>query len=379
MKKLFYIILILFIAAIGSGKNSTSLENKLAQDIEDYSLDDFDHIDAAFILSGANSSDSLTYYRDWYDQLLQTIEAFNFDAHDRKASASKVFSYLHSSWLITYKEEATTLLDVVKKKRYNCVAGTILYNLICQDLGWPTEAFETPTHTYTIFPDFGREITVENTSPIGFNIMHNLQDYSRYLLQFYPENQAYQIGLERIYAYENNKGRQIDNTELLGLLAYNRAYFANREHRFSEAFDFVRLAQQFNRDSRSNTNFEINIYYRWGKQLFDRRDFQMAFQVFADAYYRYWENRDFANNCRLAFRMAQKDNWQDKNWIDFQQLTNEILDLDLLDEKDFQNLHGYMINWLNHYQHTMPETEISAMISYWLEIFPDDSLLKSLN
>ena len=116
MKKLFYIILILFIAAIGSGKNSTSLENKLAQDIEDYSLDDFDHIDAAFILSGANSSDSLTYYRDWYDQLLQTIEAFNFDAHDRKASASKVFSYLHSSWLITYKEEATTLLDVVKKK-----------------------------------------------------------------------------------------------------------------------------------------------------------------------------------------------------------------------------------------------------------------------
>ena len=356
----------------------TDIEKKLTQDIEDYSLDDFEHIEAAFILSGATTQDSLDFYLDWYHQLRQRIEEFNFDSYDRIASASKVFSYLHSSWLLTYKEKATTLMDVVREKRYNCVAGTILYNLMCQDLGWPTEAFETPTHTYTIFPDFGSEITVENTSPIGFNIMRNLQDYSRYLQQFYPQNKAYQIGLDQIYAYENSKGRRINNTELLGLLAYNRAYFAAGENRYDQAYDFVRLAQRFNRDSRSNINFEINLYYRWGKQLFDRRNFSKAFQVFAAAYKRYWENKDFANNCRMAFRMAQQINWRNKDWRHFQQLTNDMHDLDLLTDDEMKNLRTYMINWINLYQHTRPKTEISAMASYWLDLFPEDSFLKSL-
>lgn len=372
------LLLCLLLAHNAPAQYHTDLEKKLAQDIEDYTLDDIAPVEAAFILSGATSQDSLDYYLDWYHQLRQTIEAFNFDSYDRIASASKVFAYLHSSWLLTYKEKATTLLDVVNEKRYNCVAGTILYNLICQDLGWPTEAFETPTHTYTIFPDFGSEITVENTSPIGFDIMHNLQDYSRYLLQFYPKNRAYQIGLDRVYAYENSKGRRINNTELLGLLAYNRAYFANKENRYDQAYDFVRLAQHFNRDSRSNINFEINLYYRWGKQLFDRQDFNKAFQVFAAAANRYWENNDFANNCRMAYRMAQHANWRNKDWQAFQHLTNDMLDLDLMDEDELKNLRNYMINWLNLYQHTMPETEISAMTLYWLAVFPDDSFLRSL-
>ena len=379
MNKLIPIVLLFFFSGCTFAQFNSRLEKKLEADIEDYSLDDFDHIEAALILSGADTPDSLDYYRAWYDQLLQTIKAFNFDPYDRIISASKVFAYLHSSWLITYKEEATTLLNVVKEKRFNCVAGTILYNLICQDLGWPTEAFETPSHTYTIFSDFGREITVENTSPIGFNIMRNLQDYSRYLLQFYPKNQAYQIGLDRIYAYENSKGRHITNTELLGLLAYNRAYFANKKNHFSEAYDFVMLAQKFNRDSRSNINFEINLYYRWGKQLFDQHNFQRAFRVFADAYYRYWENKDFANNCRLAYTMAQQQHWHDKDWFAFQQLTNEILDLDLMDENGYEDLRGYMINWLNFYQQTKPQADLSAMASYWLDVFPEDSFLKSLN
>ncbi len=379
MKSLLFAICIILASSFASAQYSTPLEQELARDIEDYTLDDFTPVEAAFILSGANTPDSLGHYVEWYQQLLQTVQSFHFDAYDRIESALKVFSFLHNSWLITYKEEATTLRDVVREKRFNCVAGTILYNLLCQDLGWPTRAFETPTHTYTILSGLGQDITVENTSSIGFDIMHNLHDYSRYLLQFYPENQAYQIGLDRIYAYENSKGREINNTELLGLLAYNRAYFANKANRFNEAYDFVRLAQQFNRDSRSNVKFEINLYYRWGKQLFEQQKFQKAFSVFADAYYRYWENKDFANNCRLAYRMAQQQNWQHKNWPAFQQLTNEILDLDLMQEDDFNYLRGYMINWINLYQRTRPQEEVSAMASYWLEVFPQDKFLNSLS
>ncbi|MBN1480763.1 hypothetical protein JXA70_10855 [candidate division KSB1 bacterium] len=356
----------------------TALERQLERDIENYVLDDFRKIEAAFILSGANQQETLERYVGWYDNLLQTIRDYNFDPHDRVASASKVFAYLHSSWLITYKEEATTLIAIVDEKRYNCVAGTILYNLICEDLGWPTEAFETPTHTYTIFSDFGREITVENTSPIGFNMMRNLHDYNRYLLQFYPEEQRYQIGLDRIYAYENSKGRKIDNTELLGLLAYNRAYFANRTTDYKKAYDFVLLAQKFNRDSRSNYNFEINLYYRWGQQLYERKQFQEAFSVFADAYYRYWENKDFANNCKVAFNLAQRENWQKRDWDNFQQLTNEMLAIELLEKEDLDHLKGYMVNWLNLYQHTKPHEDLQVMINYWQAVFPGEPILDSI-
>ena len=354
----------------------TQLERRLERDIEDYILDDFSLIEAAFILSGANQREDLERYLTWYDELLYTIRDYNLSAHDRINSASRVFAYLHSSWLITYKEEATTLIDVVDEKRFNCVAGTILYNLVCQDLGWPTEAFETPTHTYTIFPDFGHEITVENTSPIGFNIMRNLNEYSRYLLQFYPEEKRYQIGLDRIYAYENSKGRKIDNTELLGLLAYNRAYFADKVKDYKKAYDFVLLAQQFNRDSRSNVNFEIGLYYRWGQQLYERQLYQQAFTVFADAYYRYWENKDFADNCKVAFKLAQQHNWEGRDWEKFQRLTDEMLDLGLLDEYDLEGLKGYMVNWVNLYQNTKPSEELKAMTSYWLEVFPDEVFLK---
>ena len=370
-------ILIVFFMQPCMAQFRTTLERELSRDIEDYVLDDFSPIEAAFILSGANEESRLEQYKEWYAQLMDTIRGYNLDTQDRIASASKVFAYLHGSWLITYKEEATTLTAIVDEKRYNCVAGTILYNLVCQDLGWPTEAFETPTHTYTIFPDFGHDITVENTSPIGFDIMRNLHDYNRYLLQFYPEDQRYQIGLDRIYAYENSKGRRINNTELLGLLAYNRAYFANREKNYKKAYDFVLLAQMFNRDSRSNYNFEISLYYRWGQQLYERSQFQEAFSVFADAYYRYWENSDFAKNCKITFNLAQRENWQNRDWERFQQLTDEMLDLKLLDENELDGLKGYMVNWIHLYELTKPQEELNVMTSYWQQVFPGDDLLKS--
>ena len=377
MRALNIVIIFLILSSACWAQFHTPLERQLDRDIEDNVLDDFSKIEAAFILSGANNQEKLDYYVDWYEQLIETIRNYNFDTHDRIVSASKVFAYLHGSWLITYKEEATTLTAVVQEKRFNCVAGTILYNLVCEDLGWQTEAFETPTHTYTIFPDFGREITVENTSPVGFSIMRNLNDYNRYLMQFYPEEMRYQIGLDRIYAYENSKGRKINNTELLGLLAYNRAYFANRARDYKKAYDFVLLAQKFNRDSRLNYNFEINLYYRWGQQLYERKQFQDAFTVFADAYYRYWENKDFANNCKIAFKLAQRENWQNRDWQKFQRLTNEMLDLNLLDDEEMDGLKGYMVNWINLFQHTKPKDELQAMTNYWQQVFPDDALLKS--
>jgi hypothetical protein len=358
----------------------TDLQQLLQQDIEHGRLNRFSQIEAAFILSGADDPDSLAIAVRWYHDLLQTLKDYHFDAFDREGSAAKVFSYLHTSWLITYKEQATTLLDVMRRKQYNCVAATILYNLLCSDLGWATEAFETPTHTYTIFTSFSNRIMVENTTPMGFNIMRNLSEYSRYLLQFYPHNRAAQIGFDRIYAYENSKGRVIDNTELLGLLAYNRAYFAEKNENFAEAYRFVLLAQKFNKDSRSNIDFEIHLYHLWGQQLFTQLRFYEAFTVLADGYYRYRQEQALAQNCIIAMLNTLNQYGLSGDWPKSRDLLREFQTLKIgLNEKQSKSLQDMMRFWLARFIKSKERQELMTAFDLLQLLGLDDSSFDDLH
>jgi hypothetical protein len=334
--------------AADSCRTPPTLLTRLEEDIADGRLDDYSLIQSAFILSGAVTEDSLTSCMTWYDGVLTRLRALQLDPFNRLQSASTVFSYLHAFYLLEYKEEATTLLDVVRRHKFNCVAGTILYNLVCADLGWPTEAFETPSHVYTIFPNFTQTVTVENTSPMGFNIMRNLQSYSAYLLSYYPAHRTAQIGLDKLYAYENSHGRRINNTELLGLLAYNRAYFARQRNDFAGAYEFVLLAQQFNRDSRSNVLFEQELYFHWGKDLFDAGSFDAAFSVYADGAYRYPDMKELGQNCRASFFQALHRHQQQFNWPESRRLILEMADLDLLEPEQQEQLNALLMEWADY-------------------------------
>lgn len=368
----FFLVLLFFPTILFASNN---LEIALRHDISDSQLDDFSHIEAAFVLSGVIDQDSLQFYMDWYENLVATLRNYNFDPFDQEASAAKVFNYLHGTWLKKYKERATTLLNVVKEKRFNCVAGTILFNLICEDLGWSTEAFETPTHTYTIFPTFTRQLMVENTSPMGFDMMKNLHIYNRYLLQFYPEKQALNIGLDQIYAYENSKGRKISNTELLGLLAYNRAYFAKEKQDYKTAYNYVLLAQHFNRDSRSNINFEIDLYFKWGIKLFNEQNYPDAFKIFSDAHRRYPDNENFQKNCKAAFFNSQIQTWQNKNWNTCYQIINDIFTIDILTKDDVNRLEKMLVNWANYFFQTKQKHQANQLIDIWERVDDTDKKL----
>jgi len=346
MLRLLFILISLLLLVQPASADRISLE----KDIEDGYLDDYSKIEAAFILSGVTHLDSLQKYVTWYDQLLEKIKTFSFDMNDPVGSAQTVFLYLHNTQLKTYALESTTLADIVKKKEYNCVAATILYNILCEDLSWSCEAFETPTHVYTIFTNFNQKVIVENTSTMGFNIMKNLKAYSRFLRQYYQENEILLIGLDRLYYHENSRGRVITNTELLGLLAYNRAYFARKKNNFKAAYDYVMLAQLFNEDSRSNINFEIGLYYSWGRKLYSTEDYPAAFTVFADALYRYPDNKDFLNNTFACFYKSMQTYWQAKTWPLAKRLIDEMTELEILQKNDQKKIKQYLMAWSSHFQ-----------------------------
>ncbi len=328
------------------------LTQQLYLDISDQKLDDFSHIEAAFILSGVSTRDSLRHYLDWYDSLVTRIEGFHFDPIDRVGSAGKIFTYIRTTLYEKYEKNATTLLDIVDRKKYNCVSATVLFNYVCETLGMPTEAFETPTHVYTVFSEFGERIIVENTHPMGFDILRNLNTYSNYLAQFYPKKELYKIGLDRLYAYENRKGRVIDNTELLGLLAYNQAYFARKRGDYGKAYELILVAQDFNRDSRSNVNLEKGLYFDWGKQCFEERRFHDAFEVLADGVYRYPEDEDLVRNTQAAFFNSLSQYWQGKKWPQSRKIIREMLNLDILKVNDVRSLRSLLYEWRRFFQQT---------------------------
>lgn len=333
----------------------------LEEDIADGYLEEYSKIEAAFILSGVTDPDSLRYHLDWYDQLLKKLKSFSYDLDDPIGSARTVFVYLHNEWLKTYALESTTLADIVRNKEYNCVAATILYNIICDDFGWDVQAFETPSHVYTIFNQFRGDLLVENTSKMGFDILNNLKEYSQYLAQYYPQ---IRIGLDRQYYHENSQGRKITNTELLGLLAYNRAYLANKTGDFEAAYDYVLLAQQFNRDSRSNINFEIGLYYRWGNALYLHKDYPKAFSVFADGYYRYPDNQDFLNNTFATFYKSLQNNWLIKNWSETKRLIDEMNALEILQEKDRNHIKKILRNWQHYFSNKKDDKSANEVQGY---------------
>lgn len=364
--------------------SAINLNNSLISDIEDGRLDDFTTIEAAFIISGTRNQVSLQQAIDWHNSILQNIHDIHIvDVFEKEHSAEKVFQFLHGTWLKHYVKEATTLLDIKNKQEFNCVSATILYNLTCDELDLNTMAFETPTHVYTIFSDFGNDIMVENTTSLGFNIIKNLHNYSNYMEQYYPENQIYKIGLHRLYAHENSKGRRINNTELLGLICYNQAYFAAEKSDFKEAYDYVLMAQLFNQDSRSNVNFEINLYYRHGKRLHEMLDFHSAFQIFADAYYRYPFNSDFKINCINSYFRSLEIDWKNKDWNRVPLYTYDIADLEIIEDKHMAAIHRIFSDWVTYFVRTQNKKDaIQALnlIKLFTKLSPDEiKLEQSLN
>lgn len=159
------------------------LADALEAAVRSHDLAAFDLTDAALIASGFERRSTLRSARARLEQLVAPIlDPLNAIA-DPKERGRRLLASLHQKGglLGEYDARATTLGDVLDRRRYNCVSASVLYNVLAARIGLDVSAQLLPTHarsrlTVPHAPGepkgaaaSAKTLTVETTSPDGFD------------------------------------------------------------------------------------------------------------------------------------------------------------------------------------------------------------------
>jgi hypothetical protein len=84
--------------------------------------------------------------------------------------AEEALEWLHSKKILgMYSERASTLVDILDGRRFNCVSSAALYLLAMRRLGIACEGVQTPDHAFCVVRIEGKAIDVETTNRYGFD------------------------------------------------------------------------------------------------------------------------------------------------------------------------------------------------------------------
>ena len=185
--------------------------------------DDFSLLEGGLIASGIAPSFQ-SKYADQIANAVRDIKA-NLPQGSVKEKARVAFDFMHKKILKQYRESATTLDLALRDGTYNCLSSTLLYNILLEAIGIQAKAIVLPTHVYTLIEDHGQPIEVENTTPLGFDVLSNA---------------IAQKTLKRLTGYnygDVKKLREIVGNK--GLIAYtyaNRASFEGKAKQYEVSF-----------------------------------------------------------------------------------------------------------------------------------------------
>lgn len=134
-----------------------------------------DLYDAALLASGYAEGAELASARRRLETLVAPVVQRLADVQDDRTRAGALLITLHEKGGLfgTYDARATTLVDIIDRRHFNCVSASVLYNLIADRLQIDAAAQLLPTHARTLLSmpsEKGLErVVVETTSPAGFS------------------------------------------------------------------------------------------------------------------------------------------------------------------------------------------------------------------
>lgn len=132
-----------------------------------------DLTDAALIASGYESPAHLRSARARFETIASPIVEALKAIPGRRERAKMLLEALHQKggFLGEYDARATTLAEILDRRRYNCVSASVIYNLLAERLELESFAQLLPTHARTVLQldEKKRGTIIETTSPDGFD------------------------------------------------------------------------------------------------------------------------------------------------------------------------------------------------------------------
>ncbi len=200
-----------------SGKKITLTrdEAKLFADARDGTLDTVAFGDACLIASGVTDREKRRAYSEKLDEIETAARKAIDGSRTVPESAERLLRFLHAGPMANgYEAHQTDLHTILDTGKYNCVSSAALYNVIGRRLGIELRAVEIPEHVFSVLCDGDKRIDIETTNAEGFDPARKEKSKK-----------------ERHAGHR----REVGETGLASVVAYNHGVELSKEKRFHEA------------------------------------------------------------------------------------------------------------------------------------------------
>lgn len=242
----------------------TEPEKRMINDAKDKVFNSYDLLEASLIAEGIKSTTYMREVTKKLDEIIADIRtAEGFNAHSDYDKAQFILKKLHQNLFRVYMENETTVLEVLRSGRYNCVSSSIIYNYVLEVFRIKTYGFIVPSHAFSVVETDGKLVEVQTTTEHGFDPNSNvISEFERL------------TGFEYISLEEaNNKDyHRVENPLLLSALYSNLAVFTAKNTRnynkaLSDGLKALMIYPELG-DARNNV---LSILLNWMQYLSDER------------------------------------------------------------------------------------------------------------
>lgn len=272
------------LGAVRPREQPTGLEQELLQDVADRTIDHRSPIEAALTVAGVQERERLTMLQDRLRETLAPLLRRVGQEQDPRKRGARLLRGLHGDitgpLLRRYQTKASTLVDVMQRGEYNCVAAATLYIIAAREVELDARPVLLPTHARVAVHIDGEAVVVEPTSPNGFD------PDERVLLQ-----QLYRLGAEPdegsgvVRLYRDVRGEEVDFAALLGVVYINESATRTAQGEYEAAAALHKRAEAFVPDHVLPIlrRMRVTTLNSLGGDLYDKKQYAQAVQVLRTA------------------------------------------------------------------------------------------------
>jgi hypothetical protein len=198
-------------------------DDALIEDLADGRLDSYSLSDAVLIASGVRDDASLDQYRKKLRSIVDTVVGRVRTWGGPERRGRRLLAELHRTALKRYQPDADRFVALLDTGTYNCVSATLLYIIAARELGLNPSGAETPLHVFVVLDTPVRRVSIETTSPTGYDARHDLLQFRTFVLanKYATAEELAQRGVENVFAEFHRLTQPVPAERVVAMLYHN--------------------------------------------------------------------------------------------------------------------------------------------------------------